>query len=121
MLTIRPEQFAALAEPALADAVARIGDHLRVFFPERLEHWSDNDTRTFVQRVVRRAHGMGIRSVAALCKFTILALLLGEHFDTDATHPWAARTWSDMSEFSPDQRVHRLAVIAEPYLEAASS
>jgi hypothetical protein len=90
MLEIRQEQMQMFLDRARDGFIGRVVNYLKL---HRAEH-AQGDVASMVRRQITAAEGYGIRSEAAVVKFTELCAVFGRTFTTQAS----SRKWSASSD-----------------------
>lgn len=110
MLTIRPEQRAAIGAPARAKFEQDMVLHLRSSFPEELSALSEDELETKVHEGLDRALERGLNTKQDLCRFLNLDALLGR--------AWLLEAWEQTPKGTPSAKLARLQKRASFELEA---
>lgn len=87
MLEIRPDQMQMFLDHAREGFVTRVVNYLKM---HRAEHLKE-DPAAMVRRQIAAAEGYGIRTEAAVVKFTELCAVFGEDFHDSGRFPEAER------------------------------
>lgn len=111
MLTIRREQLAALAAAYQASGVRAMVRHIRNEAPE---HADDPDLEQQVRAALARGRSLGLEDGWDLCRFALLAVVLGPRFNEE--QEWACRILADES-LSPSAKMDELEVMYVNYLK----
>lgn len=108
MLVIREPQMTALGLRHRASFDARLGDHLRRFFPERCAALGEGGVAEAIAHGVERARVHGLTAERDVCKYVDLMFVFGRDFDLAEQQPWAARLLARHVGSSPTARVEAL-------------
>ena len=91
MLTIRPQQIAALEADVVRRFEKKSRRHFREEFPEETRTMSDADCNEVVRRAVERGKRYGVTTERDVLLFADLMLLKGRNFDQDASLAWVKK------------------------------
>ncbi|HWB06989.1 MAG TPA: hypothetical protein VG796_28455 [Verrucomicrobiales bacterium] len=94
MLEIRQDQMQMFVDNARNGFVARVVSYLKL---HRAEH-AKEDVAAMVRRQITAAEGYGIRSEAAVVKFTELCAVFGEDFHDSGKYPEVERILSQQAD-----------------------
>jgi hypothetical protein len=111
MLRIRKEQLPALRSVALDDFVDRGAAHLRRQLPALVAHFTAQELRERVRACIPRCDSYRLTSPYDIMCFVDATFLLGERFDEDPAHAWAADLLGD-DVLAPATKADRLLRIA---------
>lgn len=88
MLTIRAAQMAAFRESRVGDFVDGMTHYLATEYPRHWDRLGEVGMRSFVERSVATAAGMGIRLEGAVGALIELWLVYGERFERSPEREW---------------------------------
>lgn len=118
MLTIRPEQLAALSDVVRAETRRRVAQHLRREHGEAAAGLDDAALAAFVDAGIARARAYALTNERDVAWFAAMLLEVSPAFDS---HPRVRALLSDPAT-PPDQRVRRVveSLSDQEWEEAAS-
>ena len=90
--------------------------HLRKTYPRQTSDLTDDDLRARLLSAAQRSASYALTTEDHVLCFASTALLLGDQFDTDPQHTWAAGILND-AELSANERAAMLVAIAELLIE----
>jgi hypothetical protein len=112
MLTIRPEQLAALSQYMLRGFRARAERHLRSLIQERGIDFPLSRLPELVDEGIKSASAYGLLTQRDQVLFMQCMLVLGTAFDRDPNHAWASEILLSQ-QMEPDVKAKRLWARAE--------
>lgn len=89
MLIIRKAQMAVFEAHMLERFKARMGEHLKVTFPEQTEEMRPDELSSVIGVGIERAEGYGITQEGHVQRFLEYMFTHGPNFDTDPATTWA--------------------------------
>ena len=104
MFKIRQEQAAVFRREALQRFEDNAVRHLRTHLPGPTGGYTDGELRRRVRDGVPRSTVYGLASEQQVMCFVDTTFLLGERFDTDPAHDWAAKRHSTARSSGPARR-----------------
>lgn len=120
MITINPDQQAALNALSRENFVERVTTHLQRFFPQHCAALGPAGVREAIDRGIVRAGHYGIVGERDVVLYLDLMFAFGPDFDTDPNLPWAAAILTDERVPAPKQRINRLHDAALAHTAEAS-
>ncbi|MBX3411225.1 MAG: hypothetical protein KF708_00805 [Pirellulales bacterium] len=116
MFRLRPEHMQAMSQVVRELFDERVMAHLREDLPEIVEGLSDDELRPRIERARRRAKQHGLETQQQAVSYIDTCFLLGDDFEQDRRHLWAARLLRDDSR-SPAEKADELLLRAESYYQ----
>lgn len=90
--------------------------HARRHLSDHIASKNDTELREAIRAGITRARAYGAETQSAICKYVDLRLVLGEDFEENPAHPWAARILRGTARVSPDERLQALCAAALQHL-----
>jgi|SRR5580692_2988489 hypothetical protein len=90
MFTLREKQMEVFVLIELKKFEDRVLEHVREFFPRKIENLSEENIREGIQYGIKRAAVYGIVAERDVLKYIDLAVVLGRDFDIDTRIAWAS-------------------------------
>jgi len=118
MLMIRKLQKEALVRASLERFVDVVAVHLRQHFPLECRAMGEPLVREKVRQGIASASRHDVRIQQDVCRYVVLAFVLGDGFDADPKLPWAGEILRDESIKSQTSRIHHLYRRAQEHLRA---
>lgn len=119
MLTIRKEQFAVFQKVAVEDFENRMLDHIKQFFPDRLEQPGEAAMRGLIRYGIQRAASYDIEEQPDVCQFIDFMIVFGRDFDRDPALPWASSILNNAEIPGPSAKIYELQQAAAALQPAA--
>ncbi len=110
MLTIRPEQFAALAAAQAASFENRMVVHLNRAFEPKCREMGEPKVRETIRQGVEKAASYGITVERDVCRYIDQMFEFHPGFDTD---PWAAGILTNPALKDPSDKTDKLVEAAK--------
>jgi hypothetical protein len=91
MLNIRKQQLRVLDRDKRKRFVAKMLQHVQVFFPNQCALLGENQLREWVEHGINCAASYRIASERDVCKYIDVMIVFGKNFDQDSRLPWASK------------------------------
>jgi hypothetical protein len=111
MFQIRDEHMQGFESVALDNFEERGVSHFREHLPDDAGRYSDAELRERIRRAASRCKTYELTSEQQIMCFADAGLLIGENFDTDPEHPWAAHILHNR-EVPPEERASAVMHVA---------
>ena len=115
MLKLQKEQVDAFKLQALQQFLEQATKHLRLDLTEQTEVYTDAQLGHRVRSIIPRAGKYGLKTQREIMCFVDVSFLLGEHFDTDSSQPWATDLLNSKKLSSGDRANLLLATACSVY------